>query len=140
MRWLLLVAAAVLGWCCVVGMQQGCVLAQPEPDEGMAFFIHWPAYQALLPSNTATVRITVTAVDIAPPIVVEVPRPALPGDQRVTVEVPAGDGRTVTAEAFSATGALLGRDSEAGVVVRPGELTDVVLTLLTTGTIRITIE
>jgi hypothetical protein len=90
--------------------------------------------------NSAAVRLTVEAADISPSIVVDVLRPALPGDQRVSVEVPAGDGRRVTAEAFSSTGALLGRDSEAGVVVRPGEITDVVLTLLTNGTLRITIE
>jgi len=139
--WTLLICLVIAAWAVVCATLQGCA---PEfgitVDEGLTVFIHWPAVNSLLPSNTAAVRITVTAADLAAPIVVDIPRPALPGDQRVSIEVPAGGDRTVTAEAFDVSGHLLGRDSLGGVVVRPGETTDVTLELLTNGTLSIHIE
>ena len=126
----------------ICGLQQGC---DPqwgiEVDQGITVFIHWPArVQGLIPSGTEAIRVTVAAADIPTPIVRDIARPWGPGTQTVDIEVPAGVDRVVTAEAFSATGVLLGRDSQGGVVVRPGETTDVALELLTNGTLRITIE
>ena len=143
MRLVLLGIVALVAWCCVCATQQGC---DPqwgvEMDQGITVFIHWPArIPSLIPSGTEAIRITVDGPGIAAPGVVrDIARPALPGNQVVDIEVPAGPDRVVTAEAFDAGGALLGRDSASGVVIRPGEVAEVTLALLTNGTLRLTID